>query len=159
MAISGLLAGAARMGAKKIAKKLAEKEAPIVVGGAGASGGSYISAAKSAEEREQESRESAAEKKRETRGMKEGKSVPAADDDEGGRTKFIRENMKEGKMKDVFMGVSKAADKVGIRQDEAYKGKSKEEVMRKAKGGMVKSSASKRADGCAQRGKTKGRMV
>jgi hypothetical protein len=26
-------------------------------------------------------------------------------------------------------------------------------------GGMVKSSASKRADGCAQRGKTKGRMV
>jgi hypothetical protein len=28
-----------------------------------------------------------------------------------------------------------------------------------AKGGSVKSSASKRADGCAQRGKTKGRMV
>ena len=27
------------------------------------------------------------------------------------------------------------------------------------KGGMVKSSASKRADGCAKRGKTKGRMV
>ena len=27
------------------------------------------------------------------------------------------------------------------------------------KGGRVKSSASKRADGCAQRGKTKGRMV
>lgn len=27
------------------------------------------------------------------------------------------------------------------------------------KGGTVKSSASKRADGCAQRGKTKGRMV
>jgi hypothetical protein len=29
----------------------------------------------------------------------------------------------------------------------------------KAKGGMIKSSASKRADGCAVRGKTKGRMV
>ena len=29
----------------------------------------------------------------------------------------------------------------------------------KAKGGVIKSSASKRADGCAQRGKTKGRMV
>jgi len=28
-----------------------------------------------------------------------------------------------------------------------------------AKGGSVKSSASKRADGCAQRGKTKGRFV
>lgn len=115
-------------------------------------------------------------------------------DDEGGRTKFIRENMKEGKMKDALMGISKMADKVGIRQDEAYKGKSKEEVMRKqagktveldpkmkfgkekegtdakirqvepdkkakpvkaAKGGSVKKSI----DGCAQRGKTKGRMV
>ena len=30
--------------------------------------------------------------------------------------------------------------------------------VKKAKGGMV-GSASKRADGCAQRGKTKGRMV
>ena len=30
---------------------------------------------------------------------------------------------------------------------------------KKAKGGMVKSSASKRADGCAQRGKTRGKMV
>jgi hypothetical protein len=29
----------------------------------------------------------------------------------------------------------------------------------KAKGGMVKSSASKRADGCAIKGKTKGKMV
>jgi hypothetical protein len=28
-----------------------------------------------------------------------------------------------------------------------------------AKGGMVKSPASKRGDGCAQRGKTRGRMV
>lgn len=32
-------------------------------------------------------------------------------------------------------------------------------VKKMAKGGSVKSSASKRADGCAQRGKTKGRMV
>jgi hypothetical protein len=29
----------------------------------------------------------------------------------------------------------------------------------KAKGGMIKSSASKRADGCCIKGKTKGRMV
>jgi hypothetical protein len=29
----------------------------------------------------------------------------------------------------------------------------------KAKGGMIKSSASKRADGCAVKGKTRGRMV
>lgn len=32
-------------------------------------------------------------------------------------------------------------------------------VERKAKGGSVKSSASRRADGIAQRGKTKGRLV
>jgi hypothetical protein len=32
-------------------------------------------------------------------------------------------------------------------------------VQKKAKGGMIKSSASKRADGCAIKGKTKGRMV
>lgn len=31
--------------------------------------------------------------------------------------------------------------------------------VKKAKGGMVKSSASRRADGCAVKGKTKGRMV
>lgn len=32
-------------------------------------------------------------------------------------------------------------------------------LVTRKKGGMVKSSASKRADGCAQRGKTKGRIV
>jgi len=31
--------------------------------------------------------------------------------------------------------------------------------VKKAKGGIIKSSASKRADGIAQRGKTKGRVV
>ena len=45
----------------------------------------------------------------------------------------------------------RAAAKRGLRQglkDEGYKA-----------GGSVKSSASKRADGCAQRGKTRGKMV
>ena len=32
-------------------------------------------------------------------------------------------------------------------------------LVTRKKGGMVKSSASKRADGCAMRGKTKGRIV
>jgi hypothetical protein len=32
-------------------------------------------------------------------------------------------------------------------------------LVTRKKGGMVKSSASKRADGCAQRGKTRGRIV
>ena len=35
----------------------------------------------------------------------------------------------------------------------------KVEPVKKAKGGMIKSSASKRADGCATKGKTRGRMV
>ena len=33
------------------------------------------------------------------------------------------------------------------------------EPVKKAKGGMIKSSASKRADGCAVKGKTRGRIV
>jgi hypothetical protein len=37
--------------------------------------------------------------------------------------------------------------------------KGKKPTVKKAKGGSVKSSASKRGDGVAQRGKTKGRMV
>ena len=37
--------------------------------------------------------------------------------------------------------------------------RSSEAELKKAKGGIVKSSASKRADGIAQRGKTRGRMV
>ena len=36
---------------------------------------------------------------------------------------------------------------------------SKAKPLNYRKGGMVKSSASKRADGCAQRGKTRGKMV
>lgn len=39
------------------------------------------------------------------------------------------------------------------------KPKKDEEPVKKAKGGMVRSSASKRADGIATKGKTKGRMV
>jgi len=35
----------------------------------------------------------------------------------------------------------------------------KDVVVGKKAGGMIKSSASKRADGCAVRGKTKGKMV
>lgn len=35
----------------------------------------------------------------------------------------------------------------------------KQEPVKKAKGGMVRSSASKRADGCATKGKTRGKIV
>ena len=54
----------------------------------------------------------------------------------------------------------KAKDKAKALMDFAGSifSKKDENPVKKAKGGSV-SSASKRADGCAQRGKTKGRMV
>jgi len=81
-----------------------------------------------------------------------------------GRTTFIEENMKDGILKDIAMKVSKMGDAVGFTQEDKYKGKTREEIAKKPvpekkrAGGMV-GSASKRADGCAQRGKTKGRIV
>jgi hypothetical protein len=83
-----------------------------------------------------------------------------------GRTAFLEKNMQDGMLKKALVGISKVGDAVGFTQEEAYKGKTKEELAKKpgaepekkAAGGMI-SSASKRADGCAQRGKTKGRMV
>ena len=56
----------------------------------------------------------------------------------------------------------KMVDKEMGKSEEGKKGDYNEEPdtapVKKAAGGMI-SSASKRADGCAQRGKTKGRMV
>jgi hypothetical protein len=72
--------------------------------------------------------------------------------------------MKDGVLKDLVMKVSKMGDAVGFTQEDKYKGKTREEIAKKPvpekkrAGGMV-GSASKRADGCAQRGKTKGRIV
>jgi len=79
------------------------------------------------------------------------------------RTKKIRET----KIEDDTLGIKKVmkagalkaselADRVGFTQEDQYKDK---EPVKKKAGGMVKSSASKRADGCAIKGKTKGRMV
>ena len=62
----------------------------------------------------------------------------------------IKNLMKKGALK-----ASELADKMGYTQEDEYKDR---KPVKKAKGGSV-SSASKRADGCAQRGKTKGRMV
>jgi hypothetical protein len=55
--------------------------------------------------------------------------------------------------------LSRAGDAVGFTQEEEYKDKTKEELAKKKRAGGMISSASKRADGCAKRGKTKGRMV
>ena len=74
------------------------------------------------------------------------------------RTKLL-ESMPANPMQGMAAAVSRGLDKIGITQEKEYKDKSKEEVaVKRAKGGSV-GSASKRADGCAMRGKTKGRMV
>jgi hypothetical protein len=86
------------------------------------------------------------------------------------RTKKI----KEAKIEDDFLGIksgikaatvkaSELGDRLGFTQEDYYGPKQApkeppKEAEKKAKGGMI-SSASKRADGCAVRGKTKGRMV
>jgi hypothetical protein len=82
---------------------------------------------------------------------------------ESTRTKKIR----EAKIEDDTFGIksmlragalkaSQLGDKVGFTQEDEYKDDKK--PVKKAKGGMI-SSASKRADGCAIKGKTKGKMV
>jgi len=53
--------------------------------------------------------------------------------------------------------LQKAHNRTDKRRDEVFKLK-RDLGVKKAKGGMV-SSASKRADGCAVKGKTKGRMI
>jgi hypothetical protein len=85
--------------------------------------------------------------------------------EESTRTKIIREAkvdedmpMVKKAVRAVTLGVSKLADKMGFTQEKEYADKSKEELVKKRSGGSV-SSASKRADGCAQRGKTRGKMV
>jgi hypothetical protein len=82
--------------------------------------------------------------------------------DDGGRTKYIDRKMPAGTGKDILMGVSRMADKMGLRQDKKYEGKSDEELAtKKAKGGAVKykKGGVTRGDGIAKRGHTKGRMV
>jgi hypothetical protein len=86
--------------------------------------------------------------------------------EESTRTKMIRETKVDDDMpmikkavRAVTLGASQLADKAGFTQEKEYADKSKEEMaVKKAKGGVV-GSASKRADGCAVRGKTRGRMV
>lgn len=53
------------------------------------------------------------------------------------------------------------AKRIPLEKIEAMMGETKEgkKIVKKAKGGMARSSASKRADGCAVRGKTRGKFV
>ncbi len=86
--------------------------------------------------------------------------------EESTRTKMIRETKVDDDMpmikkavRAVTLGASQLGDKMGFTQEKEYADKTKEELkVKKAKGGKIKS-ASARADGCAQRGKTRGKMV
>jgi len=88
----------------------------------------------------------------------------ADDNKPEGRTAHLEKNMKDGVLKNVVVGISKLGDAVGYTQEKEYKGKTTEELMKKStpekkRAGGVVGSASKRADGCAQKGKTRGKMV
>ena len=86
--------------------------------------------------------------------------------EESTRTKMIRETKVDDDMplvkraiRAVTLGASQLADKAGFTQEKEYADKTKEELaVKKRKGGAIKS-ASARADGCAQRGKTRGKIV
>jgi hypothetical protein len=86
--------------------------------------------------------------------------------EESTRTKMIRETKVDDDMpmvkkavRAVTLGASKLADKMGFTQEKEYSDKSKEELAVKKRAGGTVSLASKRADGCATRGKTRGKMV
>ena len=74
----------------------------------------------------------------------------------GPRMEVLRDNVATGAkfdMKDID-------DKKARKEAEAYASEMQRETRGKKKGGTVKmKSASKRADGCAQRGKTRGKFV
>ena len=86
--------------------------------------------------------------------------------DDSARTKMLKEAAVDTDMgpikrmvKSGMIKGSELLDRIGLRQDKEYENKTKEELtVKKRKGGSVKS-ASARADGCAQRGKTRGKMV
>ena len=59
---------------------------------------------------------------------------------------------------DAALGNPHESAKRGLEQGYAEM-KAAKKIEKKKAGGMVKSSASKRADGCATKGKTKGRII
>lgn len=90
--------------------------------------------------------------------------------DDSTRTKMLKDAPVDEDMGPIKRAVKAGAvklsemlDRAGLKQEKEYEGKSKEELaVKKRKGGKVgyKSGGYVRsADGCAQRGKTKGRMV
>jgi hypothetical protein len=77
--------------------------------------------------------------------------------EESARTKVIK-SMPENFFQKGAAYISEKLDKLGITEKEKYEGKTPDDLTKKRSGGKIKS-ASARADGCAQRGKTRGKMV
>ncbi len=77
--------------------------------------------------------------------------------EESARTRIIK-GMPENVLQKGAAFISEKLDKLGITEKEKYEGKTPDDLTKKRAGGKIKS-ASARADGCAIRGKTRGKMV
>ena len=77
--------------------------------------------------------------------------------EESARTKVIK-SMPPNILQKGATKISEMLDKIGITEKEKYEGKTPDDLTKKRAGGKIKS-ASARADGCAIRGKTRGKMV
>ena len=71
-----------------------------------------------------------------------------------GEDAFLMPADKYGKMVDKVLGESKGAKKGDFNEEPDTAPKAKKEPVKMAGGGYVRS-----ADGCAKRGKTRGRMI
>jgi hypothetical protein len=67
--------------------------------------------------------------------------------------------MLRDKINEDLTGGAYVGNRLDVKKDATKNSEKAMRILGKAKGGAIKSSASKRADGCAIRGKTKGRMV
>jgi hypothetical protein len=130
--VAPLIGAAARMGAKKLAEKGGKKSAEEL-----AREGSYRAAREAAEKKAKQDDLY----KKAAIGVGTVAALPIA----GGAGRDMAEDFE--KAKQIKKEKTEAKDEM------------KRETRGMKKGGVVKSSASKRADGIAQRGKTKGRMV
>jgi hypothetical protein len=88
--------------------------------------------------------------------------VPKEDKKTSGNKKMRSAAVKERMMQMMQSGeaprdMKSQLDQVSRESDDEYRRETKGKGMKK--GGSVKSSASKRADGIAKKGKTRGRMV
>ena len=69
------------------------------------------------------------------------------------QNKAASERMKNNPMEKKFQKM------MGNAPKDEKEDKKETKPVEKAKGGMIKSSASKRADGCATKGKTRGKII